>query len=135
MLDFSHPNCFPCPQCKVEKELSETPLLSLFLQFNGIDRDALNESRYYQKRFIHHLVGQSQTIHLNPQEGLYHTRLWACLDCLKQRKALLANIKGQNYGMGGPIQMYLDISYDCQQCQQAFVFSKSEQQYWYEDLG
>lgn len=60
---------------------------------------------------------------------------WACDNCLKEGKAILANPKKQNYSSWGfPNLAYFDKSSSCRNCQSTFNFSSKEQQYWYEEL-
>ena len=49
--------------------------------------------------------------------------------------AVQADPAKQVYGMGGPLAFYKDVDRLCVQCGMSFVFSASEQKYWYETLG
>ena len=65
---------------------------------------------------------------------------WACDRCIKDGKALLAEPKKQFYQFtypwdhAIPFLAYYDIHFTCKACKEPFLFSKSEQQYWYEKL-
>ncbi|MEM6737915.1 MAG: zinc-ribbon domain containing protein [Bacteroidota bacterium] len=69
------------------------------------------------------------------------TYQWACDDCIKSERAILANPNKQYYSFthpmdtGNPYLAYFDKGFTCQTCQKKVVFSKEEQQYWYEDLS
>lgn len=65
---------------------------------------------------------------------------WACDTCLKKGMAILGKPAKQNYTFknpadtAAPFLAYFDKRYTCQQCKNKFVFTKSEQQYWFEEL-
>lgn len=59
---------------------------------------------------------------------------WACDNCMAQKKAILGNPHQQNYQLGNPYLAYFDKTFTCQSCKEDFVFSKEDQQYWYEKL-
>lgn len=61
---------------------------------------------------------------------------WACDRCLKKERAFMANPTKQNTGaFSYPFFVYFDREKRCEDCQTNFVFSKEEQQFWYEGLG
>lgn len=61
---------------------------------------------------------------------------WVCDRCLKKERAFMANPKRQNTGaFSYPFFAYFDREKTCEDCQTHFVFSKEEQQFWYERLG
>lgn len=66
---------------------------------------------------------------------------WACDDCINSEKAILANPKKQYYTFKNPIDTwspflaYFDRKFKCTVCQNKTVFSKEEQQHWYEELS
>jgi Probable zinc-ribbon domain len=60
--------------------------------------------------------------------------IWACDDCLGAGRALEAKPWLQVYGYGFPNFAYVDQPRTCEDCQTDFVFSASEQAYWYETL-
>jgi Probable zinc-ribbon domain len=65
----------------------------------------------------------------------YASRLvWACDDCLSSGRALEAKPWLQTYGLGFPDFAYVDKTRTCEDCKTEFVFSASEQAYWYESL-
>ncbi len=65
----------------------------------------------------------------------YASRLmWACDDCLSSGRALEAKPWLQVYGLGFPDFAYVDKTRTCEDCKTDFVFSASEQAYWYETL-
>jgi hypothetical protein len=66
---------------------------------------------------------------------------WACDDCINDQKAILANPKKQNYTFKHPMDTwspflaYFDQKFKCKICKNKTVFSKEEQQHWYEELS
>lgn len=61
---------------------------------------------------------------------------WACDRCLKKERALMADPNRQDTGaFSTPFFAYFDREKTCTDCKQHFIFSKGEQQFWYEDLG
>ena len=49
--------------------------------------------------------------------------------------AIAADPNKQVFGMGGPFSYYQDQQRVCVQCQRTFIFTASDQKYWYETLG
>jgi hypothetical protein len=64
------------------------------------------------------------------------SKVWACDNCLSQKRAILANLNKQNLQgcHPNPYLAYYDKVLKCKQCNEKFVFSKEEQQYWFETL-
>ena len=60
--------------------------------------------------------------------------VWACDDCMGSGRALEAKPWLQTYGYGFAVFAYFDQARTCEDCQTDFVFSASEQAYWYETL-
>lgn len=60
--------------------------------------------------------------------------IWACDECLDTGKAILADLSQQVYLDYDPYLAYVDRSKICKTCGEHFVFTKSEQKFWYEDL-
>ena len=60
---------------------------------------------------------------------------WACDDCVKQSRAIVAEPKRQKTGMAMPYAAYIDRRFHCTDCDTDFLFSATEQQYWFETLG
>lgn len=58
---------------------------------------------------------------------------WACDNCLKDKKAILASPGSQNYSWY-PNLAYHDIDKTCRNCGTDFKFTKEEKQLWYEKL-
>ena len=58
---------------------------------------------------------------------------WACDDCLIKGKAIKSN-NPQNFGYSKPYFAYYDKTIVCESCKDEFIFSKEEQQYWFETL-
>lgn len=59
---------------------------------------------------------------------------WACHSCLKSGRAITARTWLQKFCDHCPYFAYFDVSLPCEDCQNAFIFSAKEQQYWYEVL-
>src|SRR5690349_12571086 len=60
---------------------------------------------------------------------------WACEDCLRSGRAIVANPARQLYCDWSPYLAYFDKSGVCTKCGSEFIFPKEEQRYWYEELG
>jgi Probable zinc-ribbon domain len=60
--------------------------------------------------------------------------LWACDDCLTAGRALEAKPWLQTHGYGFAVFAYFDQTRSCEDCGTEFLFSASEQTYWYEEL-
>ena len=65
---------------------------------------------------------------------LRDSKLWACDECLIDKKAIEANPREQIHGYNDPHLAYFDKGRVCTHCNDHFVFSKTEQQFWYEEL-
>lgn len=61
-------------------------------------------------------------------------RNWACDVCVKEGKASMGNPDAQRYCDYTPYFMYVDRPATCRSCGKGFIFSRSEQKYWYETL-
>jgi hypothetical protein len=59
---------------------------------------------------------------------------WACDNCLENGKAILADPKVQTYIDCAPYYAYFDLYFDCETCKKNFLFSATEQKFWYESL-
>jgi hypothetical protein len=67
----------------------------------------------------------------------YKTASVYCQNCMEKHHILVANWKKQNYLKGylmcwSPILYYQDYTKHCKVCETDFVFSASEQKFWYE---
>jgi len=66
---------------------------------------------------------------------------WACDDCINNKRAILAIPKKQFYTFthpwdsAFPFLAYFDKSFTCKTCEAKTIFSKEEQQHWYEKLS
>ncbi len=59
---------------------------------------------------------------------------WACDTCLNSGKAILAHPDKQTFCDHAPFLAYFDHSKLCSTCNQLFLFSAKEQEFWYETL-
>lgn len=61
---------------------------------------------------------------------------WACDACIERGKAIRADIKKHvPAGYSAlPVLAYVDKEKVCATCEEAFVFTKEEQQFWYEEI-
>ena len=59
---------------------------------------------------------------------------WACNECLVQQRALPGDLSIQKWCDYPPHFAYYDLTRQCSDCQKEFVWSKTEQHYWYEQL-
>lgn len=61
---------------------------------------------------------------------------WACDKCIEDNKAIVGRPDKQNViGITHPYFVYYDQERTCSTCGINFIFSKEEQQYWYEELN
>jgi hypothetical protein len=60
---------------------------------------------------------------------------WACDLCILTNRAIEADVEKQLFCDNPPYLAYYDQHKVCDSCSQDFIFSKEEQQYWYEELG
>lgn len=85
----------------------------------------------------HRVQGKSNAASILAFTELYK---WACDDCLETKRALLGNPKKQFFTFkypwdtAFPYLTYQDRNFTCRDCESSFVFSKEEQQHWYEEL-
>jgi len=77
----------------------------------------------------HRVQGKSNAASIMAFTELYK---WACDDCLETKRALLGNPKKQSTAFQH--LAHWDKSFTCRDCESSFVFSKEEQQHWYEEL-
>lgn len=125
-----------CPCCLKERKVKNTPLMDIFLKVNATDSKQLLENEYLKRRLQKYFDFKAKTKDLNQTHVIYHTLLWACNSCISRGKAIVADFSKQKaYGMGGPIEVYVDLKYICRNCQQEFSFDAKEQKHWYEELG
>lgn len=115
-----------CPSCHEQKEKDKLTEVEKLLPFEG----TMNVDR----------LGYLQTFIMIVNE--YHSYYqWACDDCIKNGKAIPGDPKKQFYtftypwDVAKPYLAYFDKTYSCCDCKTEFVFSKEEQQFWYEGLS
>ncbi|HOP64678.1 MAG TPA: zinc-ribbon domain containing protein [Spirochaetota bacterium] len=128
--DFIHMS-FICPCCKELKAGADTPIEEIYDMIKKLNLHlSANDIDDFAGRFK-----KTEPVTGNPAGILYHTTLWACNSCMEKGKALIGDYSRQNYGLGGPTLMYVELKYRCRSCSEDFIFSAKEQQYWYEELG
>jgi hypothetical protein len=59
---------------------------------------------------------------------------WACNRCLKGGQAVRGNPEKQTFCDYEPYLAYFDVELRCKDCEQQFLFSAREQQFWYEQV-
>jgi hypothetical protein len=59
---------------------------------------------------------------------------WACDNCIRTGKALLADPREQQFCDCYPYLAYFDEQRQCEECGASYVFDKGEQKHWYEIL-
>lgn len=59
---------------------------------------------------------------------------WVCDDCIIKGKAIKSDISKQLFVDYLPHFAYYDKTKNCETCGDEFIFTKTEQQYWYETL-
>ncbi|MDW3646622.1 MAG: zinc-ribbon domain containing protein [Bacteroidia bacterium] len=101
-----------CPSCKAE--------ISAKAAKACLEKDIPYGNIFYR------ISGPSLQNHKRP--------IWACDECLQVGKAIIADISKQVYLDYDPYVAYVDRSKICKTCGDHFVFSKTEQKFWYEDL-
>ncbi|MEL6254958.1 MAG: zinc-ribbon domain containing protein [Bacteroidota bacterium] len=101
-----------CPSCKAE--------ISPKAAKACLERDIPYGSITYR------VLGPSLQNHKRP--------IWACDECLESGKAIIVDVSKQIYLDYDPYLAYVDRANICKSCGDHFVFSKSEQKYWYEEL-
>ena len=114
----SKTNQFECPSCNQ-------------LQYNSsMDTSLKLYSTYHKKNY--------PNLKFTPKELLssfqYKDLIWACDDCFENKKAI-PSVPEKMYNSGSPHLVYFDSSSKCQRCDEDFIFSKKEKQFWYEGLG
>ncbi len=122
-----------CPCCKEVKTLDDTPLITIFQKQAkaGVYREKTDTVEALNKVIlssIDYYAGAAD------EEQFHQYKLWACNQCVKDEKAIIANFSKQQPSYGGPYIMYLDLMLNCKYCDTSFCFSAREQQYWYEEL-
>lgn len=121
-----------CPICHRGSKAKETPLPTYY---------RLMKSKMYNvTSFKEWVKGYTEYVEKklksrDMQIRWIHTSLWACNDCIAEKRAMQPNYDKQNYGMGGPIITYITYDLLCTTCQQPYQFTCQEQQFWYEELG
>jgi hypothetical protein len=126
-----------CPCCKKERNATNTPLLDQELRSKDAYR--FRGTAEEQKEAFMQMAPYLATAHsrfgtpeLNMANYLYQ---WACNACIQKRRALLADVNRQYVmGMGSPMPSYMHLGFRCKKCRKEFMFSASEQKFWYEDL-
>jgi len=122
MKNFQKAICTCCSRAKDNTEVQQTTQL---LPFDGSFR-AVGQS--WADSFIQIC---------NSCLGFYQ---WACDTCIDEGKAILADPAKQKYTFkypwdtATPFLAYFDKKRTCRKCKSSFIFSKSEQQFWYEEL-
>ena len=106
-----------CPCCKKPRSIDATPLLQ-------------QEEELRRKNADPHRRAEGWSVEV-AQTGRLQ---WACNLCLKNGKAIKANPAIQTFCDWEPYFAYFDVELRCEDCQQQFVFSPKEQQFWYENL-
>lgn len=102
-----------CPNCKEER--TEKSLSYLFK---------------WRKQYNLPNLGVKENYEIDDEERLR----WACDICIKSNKIILARPEIQDYSFH-PYFVYLDIDRKCNTCNRDYIYTKEEQQFWYEELG
>ena len=114
-----------CPCCKKAKDQSKIQKTIQLFPFDGAFK-AVEQS--WADSFLQ--IANSR----------YNLYQWACDACIQARSAILGKPNRQKYTFKSPMDAatpflaYFDKRYTCQGCKNKFTFSKSEQQFWYEEL-
>ena len=68
------------------------------------------------------------------QAAIARSLKWACPICLKRSIAIEGKPWLQTWCTYTPYFAFFDVELNCEDCQNKFIFSASEQQFWYEKL-
>ena len=99
-----------CPVCQEERDTA--PILAV------------------EKKVAHYRTTPGWAVDLAKKKYLK----WACLECLGRKHAIAADPSKQVYCCDIPWFAYCDKTLRCRDCENEFVFSASEHQFWYEEL-
>lgn len=106
-----------CPACKTEKYKTEMEIALAAME-------ALDRQQY----------PKYQELGMDPYRSFLNSDFsWACDECLRTKRAI-PGIPGLQQYSWNPHYAYFDTDKTCGHCGVAFVFSKEEKKYWYEDL-
>lgn len=119
---FSRVEKSKCPSCGIRRTQDETKELHKFIE-NLFEQ---------QPRWAYVFYGGEREL---AYDKYTHGTGWACDKCISKGFALLADLEKQAYCDWPPYFVYQDEEHDCRTCGCKFIFSKEEQQFWYEGLG
>ncbi len=100
-----------CPVCKKKKRLFDTDLIDIIAKASPTANHARNWVKEVQQ--------------------LQWTK-WACKACVKSKKAIKADISKHTYIGSTEHYFYIDNPRKCTSCKKSYVFTASEQKFWYE---
>ncbi len=100
-----------CPVCKKKKRLFDTDLIDIIAKASP----NANHARMWVK---------------DVQD--FQWTEWACKACVKSKKAIKADISKHTYIGSTEHYFYIDSQRKCTNCKKSYVFTASEQQFWYE---
>ena len=113
-LEDPNPN-LQCPVCGKVTAPAQTRLMQL---------TAMGENNFYFGKRNYLKEAKSGTF-----------KEWACRTCEETGAVIFPDFKKQDYGLGGPIYVYVNRVSICATCSSPFDFKPAEQQHWYEELG
>ncbi len=129
-----------CPCCKKQVRVKDTPLEAMYS--SNRTHDWMQRTKHIQYDLFKGYIDKfftGLTLDKVAENKRLRFNLWACNECLETGKAVLADTSKQHYGLGGPILYYLDLPFTCSRgcsyCGGSYVFTISEQKYWYEELN
>jgi len=79
---------------------------------------------------LHPLEGRMRSLALSDEGSWF----WACDECVRSGRAVVADPAKQYLGLGCPFAAYVDRPFRCEDCGKDSVFSAREQQHWFENL-
>jgi len=107
-----------CPSCITEKHRTE-----METSLSILEKTERKEYKHYKE------------LNIDTYKSFIDSNFeWACDDCFKLKKAIVATPGSQIYS-GSPHLAYYDMKLICNKCGIDFLFSKEEKKLWYESLG
>lgn len=117
MAKAEQPDKLRCPVCGKPRPVADTNLLRA-------EADWLATGAYDTRRAPGWSVEEARAGELQ----------WACNHCIRAGRALEGHPAVQTWCDYNPYFAFIDAELRCEDCGQQFIFTATEQQYWYETL-
>jgi hypothetical protein len=115
-----------CPSCGKRRDVEKQEALAR-VEAKWFERDA---ARYRPDSRLFPLRDGMRRLAQSGEPSWF----WACDECIRAKRALVADIDEQNLGTGTPFAAYVDRPFRCGDCGKAAMFSALEQKHWFEEL-